>query len=408
MNPTAADRAAVPMTPAGRSVVSQSRYRVAGAAVAGLLTAATLVLSGPATAVAGPERGLTSSDALPPGGRTVYVTNRGNVGGDANVTRFTINNSGTLARADSVDAGAGARGMVFTPDLRFAYLSSSSANQVEMYRIGPDGALTRFGAETPGGFSIAITPNGRTVYVSSPSDDTLSVFAVGPGGRLTPRGTVDTGAATPKGVAVTPDGRFLYVSHGGTEDTERTVITGFAIERDGSVGRRVAKAKIGISGAETVITPNGRFVYVVNQVSNDVYGFRIGDDGALTPVPGSPIDGGDFPEGAGISPDGRRLYVAAVGVEDDDVGFPGQVLGFTIGPDGRLAENIDRVDMTSPIGIGFTPDGRHLYVSDHSDSIVNTFAVAPDGNLRLIQTVKSGGSEPAFHSVNVLPERTQR
>ncbi|MQA83165.1 MAG: beta-propeller fold lactonase family protein [Streptosporangiales bacterium] len=373
--------------------------RRAAAGAAGLATIAALVLTGPAHGLA---------DGLA-GGHTVYVTNSAREGGDANVARFASNAGGPLTLVDTTEAGRGARGMAFTPDLRFAYLAASDIDQVQMFRIGPDGALTPFGAvETPSPFMIAIAPNGRTIYVGNAGLRTISVFTVRSDGTLTPRGTADTGAEATKGIAVTPDGRFLYVSHGLPTDAEPSALTGFTLRADGLLGRQVAKAKIGISGAETVITPDGRFVYVAHQVSNDVHGFRIGRDGDLTPVPGSPVDGGDAAEGAAISPDGRRLYVTAVGVEDGDVGFPGQVLGFTIGDDGRLTETVDRVDMASPIGIGFTPDGRRMYVSDFSDSIVNTFAVAPDGNLRLIQTLKSGGPQPGFQSVNVLPTRSER
>ncbi|MQA83163.1 MAG: beta-propeller fold lactonase family protein [Streptosporangiales bacterium] len=376
---------------------------------AGLATAATLALSGAVTPMAAADRASTAPDAVPRGGRTVYVTNSARDGGDPNVARFAINNAGTLNPVDTARGGRGAHGMVFTPDLRYAYLAAPDVDQIHMYRIRPDGSLNPFGAvETPGPGAIAIAPNGRTIYVSNADTRMVSVFAVRSDGGLAARGAVDTGAEAAKVIAVTPDGRFLYVSHGLPTDTKPSVLTGFALGPDGSVGREVARATIGISGSGTVITPNGRFVYVVNQASNDMHGFRIGGDGSLTPVPGSPVDGGDFPGGAAVSPDGRRLYVSALGVENGDIAFPGQVLGFTIGNDGRLTENIDRVDMTSPTGIGFTPDSRRMYVSDYTDSIVNTFIVAPDGNLTLIQTLPSGGPQPAFHSVNVLPTRSER
>ncbi|MQA83164.1 MAG: beta-propeller fold lactonase family protein [Streptosporangiales bacterium] len=314
-----------------------SRRRAAVGA-AGLAAAATLAMFGPAAAAADPERASTASDALPPGGRTVYVTNSADDGGTPNVARFTINNAGTLNPVDTVDAGARARGMAFTPDLRFAYVASTTANRVDMYRIGPNGELTRFGAvETPSPLGIAIAPNGRTLYVVNAGTRMVSVFTVRPDGGLTLRQVVDTGAEATHDVALTPDGRFLYVGHGLPTDTEPGVIIGFALRPDGSVGRDVARVQIGIGGAETVITPNGRFVYVVHEITNDVYGFRIGRDGGLSPVPGSPVGGGDY-----------------------------------------------------------------------TDSIVNTFTVAPDGNLRLLQTVKSQGRRPAFQSINVLPEGTQR
>ncbi|WUI01540.1 lactonase family protein [Spirillospora sp. NBC_00431] len=380
-------------------------------AAVGVLTVAAVVvplsMAGPADAAAGPSRVAARSSAASPGGRTVYVTNSANVGGTANVTRFSIGGTGSLTPVDTLTLGdrGGARSMVFTPDLRFAYLANTLVNRVVRFRIGPGGALEQLGeVETPSPFAMAIAPDGKTIYVSNAGTRTLSPFTVGATGELTPLRPVDTGAEAAKGVALTPDGRFVYVSHGSTVDTTPTVMTGFALRSDGSVGREVARKKIGISGAETVITPDGRFVYVVNQVSNNVHGFRIGSGGTLTAVPRSPVDGGDFPEGATISPDGRGLYVAAVGVENNDPDArAGQVLGFTIGKDGRLTEKPRRVTMASPIGVGFSVDGRHVYVSDYTDSVVNAFTVAPDGTLDLVQTAASNGPRPAFHSVNVLP-----
>lgn len=368
---------------------------------------AVVVLAGAAPAAA------TAAQARPATGRPVYVTNSANPFGGVpptgppNVARFAANATGALTPLGTVPAGDGARGLVVTPDLRFAYVSNAGAGEIWMYRVGPGGALTRFGAVPAAGtFGIAIAPNGRTVYAGNVDGGTITVFAVRADGVLLPLREFDSGDEIAKGVAVTPDGRFLYVSHGGPGDTQPRRLTGFALGADGLPVRQVASVPHGVSGAETVITPNGRFVYVVCQVSDDVFGFRIGADGGLTPIPGTGTGflAGDFPEGAGVSPDGRRLYVAALSTVGPGQA-PGQVVGFTIGADGRLTRDIDPVVMTDPIGIGFAPDGRHVYVSDFSDNIVNAFAVGAGGDLTLIQTESSQGPRPAFHSVTVLPNR---
>jgi len=365
------------------------------------------------TVLAGAGAGAGAAPAPPGTGRPVYVTNSANPFGDipptgpANVARFASGAAGTLTPLGTVPAGDGARGLVVTPDLRFAYVSSSGAGEIWMYRVGPQGALARFGAvPAEGTFGIAIAPNGRTVYAGNVDGRTIRVFAVRPDGALRPLDEFDSGDDFAKGIALTPDGRFLYVSHGTPGDEQRSRLTGFALGPDGRPIRQVASKPHGVSGAETVITPNGRFVYVVCQVSDDLFGFRIGPDGGLTPIPGTStgLPAGDFPEGAGISPDGRRLYVATLSTVGEGQA-PGQVLGFTIGADGTLTRDIDPVTMTDPIGIAFAPDGRHVYISDFSDNIVNAFAIDAEGDLTLIQTESSQGPRPAFHSVTVLPNR---
>lgn len=134
-----------------------------------------------------------------------------------------------------------------------------------MYSVAADGALTRIGLiNFPGPFGIAIAPNGSTLYVDNVSDNTLASFRVESDGLLTLLNSVDSGGSPPaKGVAVTPDSSFVYVAHGDPKTTTENVVTGFALNADGSLGsNKVAEATNGAGGAEAVITPDGRFLYV--------------------------------------------------------------------------------------------------------------------------------------------------
>ena len=92
-----------------------------------------------------------------------------------------------------------------------------------------------------------------------------------------------------KGVAVTPDSRFVYVGHGAPTDTADSVLTSFALNADGSLGSNVAEATNGTSAGEVVVTPDGRFLYVTSQGSDRLFGYRIGADGSLTAVPSGPF-----------------------------------------------------------------------------------------------------------------------
>ncbi|MGH3693939.1 MAG: lactonase family protein [Pseudonocardiaceae bacterium] len=354
----------------------------------------------------------------------LYVTN-GALRADpdtANVARFDINSEGQIKPAGIVEAGRGARGIVFTPEpdaagQRFAYVSSQLDDRIDRYQVASNGALIFLGATpTQQPFGIAISTDGRTVYVANFEDGgnngSLSAFHVGTGGVLTLLNKMESGAVHPKAVAVTPDGRLVYVSHGTPNSTEPSVITGFTIDTDGSVQGKVAEATISRSGHRVVITPDGRFVYVTNQEAgekSDIFGFRIGDHGELTPVSDEPFEAGVWTEGAAISPDGRRLYVAALGgVGPSDLPVQdGQIRGFAIRDDGRLTE-IERIDFGfDPVDLAFGNDGRHLYVSDFSGHTITVFDVNVDGNLNPIQTESSQGRNPGFQSVAVLPDGHQ-
>jgi DNA-binding beta-propeller fold protein YncE len=352
------------------------------------------------------------------GGDQVYVTNSALEAEPraANVARFGVDSGGSLSPAGTVPTGQGARGIVFTPELdaigqRFAYVPAQQAGAIERYGVANNGALRSLGstkAEQP--FGIAIHSGGRMVYVTNFNDGsptgTLSAYRVGAGGTLTLVQTVDSGAEHPKGVAVTSDGRFVYVTHGGQSAADTSVLTGFVLALDGTIGARVAEAPIGTSGHRVVITPGDRFAYVTNQEADgvaDVHGFRIGTDGRLTPVASKPVEAGVRAEGAAISPDGSRLYTtaldAAAPVED------GQIYGFAIGSNGVLTE-IERLDFGfDPVDLAFGLDGRNLYVADYFGHTVTTFRVGETGNLTPVQKISSEGPNPSFQGIAVQAAR---
>jgi len=341
----------------------------------------------------------------------LYVTNSSlrERADDANIARFDIAASGAIAQVDTADASEGGRGIVFTPAVRgrrFAYAPSELANSIDFYRVDRSGRLTLAGStETPQPFGIAIAPDGSTVYVPSLTGS-LSAFHVTSSGKLKPLNTVDTGQTIAKGVAVTSSGRFIYVTHSPEEDGGVGAVTGFELRSNGSIGRQVANVPAGPSGHRAIITPDDRFLYITNQVAEsgpDVAGFRIDASGELTPVPGSPFEGGVWTEGTALSPDGTKLFITALGAVGDETVRDGQVRGFSIGADGRLVE-IERVDIGSdPVDLAFGRDGAHLYVSDFSDDTVTIFHADTAGNLDRVDTVPSGGVEPGFQSVVVLP-----
>ena len=50
-------------------------------------------------------------------------------------------------------------------------------------------------------------------------------------------------------------------------------------------------------------------MFVANEVSNDISAYRIGSDGALTAIPGSPFAGDIGPYALAVDPTGKFLYV---------------------------------------------------------------------------------------------------
>ena len=91
-----------------------------------------------------------------------------------------------------------------------------------------------------------------------------------------------------------------------------------------------------------VVVPAGPYLYVPNRNQDNVAGFSIGADGALTSL-GLPTATGDDPRGGATTPDGRFLYVV------NNVGTPGTVSAYAIGAGGQL----------TPVGATWPPATAH-------------------------------------------------
>jgi 6-phosphogluconolactonase (cycloisomerase 2 family) len=118
------------------------------------------------------------------------------------------------------------------------------------------------------------------------------------------------------------------------------------------------------SSQEVVTTPNGRFLFAVNQGSNTISAFRIKPNGSLNLI-GTFDSGGVQPDSLGLA--GDKLYVSNRG--DSAVGHPGTVMpnitGFRLHGDGSLTPLPDSTVTfpvnTSPSQNLITPNGRLLF-----------------------------------------------
>ena len=344
------------------------------------------------------------------GGRLVYVTHAGS----EDVAAFRVDRDGRPRRVgDSVPTGAGTSPspVMFAPDGRTAYVLNRGNNTVAAYRVGARGELRLLGSAPAGdAFGLAIAPDGSSLFAANQSG-TVSAFTINDDGTPRPAGDpVPTGFPLPQGLGVSPDGRFLYVGHGEPDSPgprEPDIIVRFAIGPQAAlklVGRPV---QTNPSGAQIVFTPDGRFAYIATTFDSVVDGFRVGRDGKLTPLPGSPYASALFAEGAVITPDGRHLFVAGSG----QGATPGALAAYTINDDGTLTQAPGSPFRagTFPVGIDTTPDGRHLLVSSQTGvlrSQLFTFAIAADGHLTPTgPPLFTGGTDSMFQSLAVQPNQ---
>ena len=339
----------------------------------------------PNPAVATFNVGVTPTDvAFSPDGKRAYVVNNDNYT-IANENNITVIDTETLLPITVINDTS------FNEPWRMAinasgtkgYVCNSNACTVSVVDLMTNTVTDVItGFDGPSGF--VITPDGNYGYVNNYGAPDCGV---GSGNGTTVR-VVDLNADTivgvpivvdlaPAGLAITPDGAFVYV----VNYTVGNPGTG-TISKISTSSNTVVATISGLSGPFRIaITPDGKYAYVTNFGSNDFAPFgttvSVVDLSSDTIV--DTVSVGIQPAGLDITPDGRYAYVSNYNTLYAGPGFtnetPGQgtvniidiatntVLPLTI-PVGQ-----------SPNGITITPDGYYAYVTNFISNTVNVIPV---------------------------------
>jgi 6-phosphogluconolactonase len=122
-----------------------------------------------------------------------------------------------------------------------------------------------------------------------------------------------------------------------------------------------------VKDISVVCASAGRFAYVVDGQSNQIFGFTIdGGSGALTPMPTSPFAAPTFPGPLVVDPSSRFLYVSSEGAS----GVTGTILAYSINQStgaltaiqGFQFPDIDG-GIVSPAELTIDPSGKFLYAA---------------------------------------------
>jgi 6-phosphogluconolactonase len=169
---------------------------------------------------------------------------------------------------------------------------------------------------------------------------------------------------------------FIYINNGAS-------VSGFSVGAGSSLsgipGSPFKTGGIpGSSGPGIVISPVRNFLYVNNDNGAKINAFAIDPNtGVLTPVPASPFDTATAPVGGlllAITPNGQFLYA----VNDSS----GTIAAFSIAADGGLVPLYSLPFATQFIaGIKVSPNGNFLFLSLNFGTRVAVYSIASNGAL---------------------------
>lgn len=170
----------------------------------------------------------------------------------------------------------------------------------------------------------------------------------------------------PSGLAVTPDGAFLYVviDDAFSEGGHVSVI-------DIATNTVVANVPVGSRPIEVAITPDGAFAYVTNENSDAVSVIETASNTVVATIPGIRT-----PFGVRVIPNGAFVYVTS---------YFGRAVYVIETATNTIVATLPVGDV-GPREMAFTPDGGLAYVSGNPISVIDT------STLTVVATIRAFGA----------------
>jgi 6-phosphogluconolactonase (cycloisomerase 2 family) len=316
--------------------------------------------------------------------------------------------SGALSPVGTpVAAGNNPVRLVASPSGRFVYVVNQGDSTVQEFAVQSDGSLVSKNTYKTTGTSptaVAIDPQGAFLYVTYTYQTGYSSTAPGPGGVTIFPVNADNslGTATnlnvgnnPVGVSVSYFNHYVYVLDQETTTTPQVLgfsqntTTGALTPVPGTTITTVGGKTVAIGYAAGVVPsaiaeePTSRFLYVTDQAANQLIGYTVAPNGALTAMINGPFQTGLFPVNLTIDPQGTIMYVANYNSNTVE-GYA--IDTFTGTPSGAVGAFGTPVG-TGPTCVAVDPAlGTFLYTSDSLDNTVTGERLNPStGGLSGVQ-----------------------
>ena len=225
--------------------------------------------------------------AIAPDGGKAYVVNAGG-------NSISVVDPGTYAETKTITTPdfSFPHGVVFTPDSRYALVTSERAGKIVLIDAVADAVVRSIDTDQGGTHLAAIDKAGAWAYFSNRESNTISFMDLDDY-RIVANVRVGQGA---EGFALSPDEREIWVS-------DRSANTVSVI--DVPSREVVATLPIGERPNRVAFTPDGNHV-VIPVASGEVSVFDRATRQVVTK-----LRVGGSPGGIVASPDGRRLFVAS-------------------------------------------------------------------------------------------------
>ena len=388
-------------------IVTKGRDKAGIAARGRARRCAAALLAAAALALVGCNRGEHAPNGTSQAGRGVAPTASSPAGyayitdnGEGTISEFKRLTDGSLdfLRVEKTGSVNGPTGISIDPTSRFLYVANEGDGRIYQFRIRRDtgglvainaGSVNDGPANRPQ--QIAISPRGDFVYVTNSGkrgagengndkngEGSIAEYTVDLAtGALKLLETFrEGGLQQPLGIAVLPNGKFVYVS-----DPGAGILLTFAVEPSGRLRPVASTPSLGDKqGAPGLVAvhPSGSFVYTVDRSAGVVVVASPAADGHLTVTRTFHV---------GISTAGPFAITAATVGQNVFLYTANQVAdtvsSLVVKPDGLDLVGESPTGMGFPTGMATDAGGRNLYVVNREASTVTQFAIAQTNGIAL-------------------------
>ena len=229
------------------------------------------------------------------------------------------------------------------------------------------------------------SPNGKNLYVINHDDNTIVEFAIGTDGKLYPQQTCNLPGSYPSQLTVNKAGTFLYVVETYQPNFSLSIpgpgaMVVFPINANGQLGATSSLCQpvpngtsayfpLGNNPVSVNVLANGNFVYAVNEGNGgdgSIAGFQVGSDGVLSSI--GLFNAGTSPNAVTSDPTGKFLYVTD--------GASNQMYGFQVQTNGSLVMMPKPFKTDNlPNAVAVDPRGIYVYTANFNANDISAFTI---------------------------------
>lgn len=269
-----------------------------------------------------------------------------------------------------------------------AYLRSSDGTLVSLMSLPTGGTGVGHGLENQG--ALALSHDGRLLYVVNPGSNDLTVFQL-TGVSLQVSDRVPSGGTLP--VSVTELNGIVYVLNrsGSGGAGSGPTIQGFEVSTSGKLsaipGSNITLRAVDTNASQIGISPDGLWVVVTERGINEIDVVPL-DQNHVPGKPQSAPSAGSGPFGFAFS-DAARLYVSEAAT--------GTTSAYSVDPEGILhvLSGAIPTQQQQTCWVAITPDSNLMYVTNTRSGSLSTLRIAQDGTLtELISVAATTSGNP--------------